>query len=60
MAVFRACGDIKRVIMGHFKFNSLGLDRFQKTPCGFCFVEYYHGAVGRIWCLGCFGLHEIY
>ena len=19
----------------------MGLDRFQKTPCGFCFVEYY-------------------
>lgn len=27
------CGDVKRVIMG--------LDRFKKTPCGFCFVEYY-------------------
>jgi nuclear cap-binding protein subunit 2 len=26
------CGQIKRIIMG--------LDRFQKTPCGFCFVEY--------------------
>eukprot|EP00960_Hanusia_phi_P001096 30007-Hanusia_phi.AAC.5 len=25
--------QVKRVIMG--------LDRFQKTPCGFCFVEYY-------------------
>lgn len=20
----------------------MGLDRFNKTPCGFCFVEYYH------------------
>jgi hypothetical protein len=20
----------------------MGLDRFQKTPCGFCFVEYYN------------------
>ena len=20
----------------------MGLDRFTKTPCGFCFVEYYH------------------
>jgi nuclear cap-binding protein subunit 2 len=19
----------------------MGLDRYQKTPCGFCFVEYY-------------------
>ncbi|KAL9085195.1 MAG: hypothetical protein Q9165_007726 [Trypethelium subeluteriae] len=28
------CGEIKRLIMG--------LDRFQKTPCGFCFVEYYN------------------
>ncbi|KAL9125426.1 MAG: hypothetical protein Q9217_005372 [Psora testacea] len=27
------CGEIKRLIMG--------LDRFHKTPCGFCFVEYY-------------------
>ena len=27
------CGEIKRLVMG--------LDRFQKTPCGFCFVEYY-------------------
>lgn len=26
-------GDVKRVIMG--------LDRVKKTPCGFCFVEYY-------------------
>ena len=22
----------------------MGLDRFQKTPCGFCFVEYYTNA----------------
>ncbi|KAG5519928.1 hypothetical protein PMAC_000205 [Pneumocystis sp. 'macacae'] len=27
------CGEIKRIIMG--------LDRFSKTYCGFCFVEYY-------------------
>lgn len=26
-------GEIKRLVMG--------LDRFNKTPCGFCFVEYY-------------------
>lgn len=29
----RRCGEIKRLVMG--------LDRFNKTPCGFCFVEYY-------------------
>ena len=26
-------GDVKLVVMG--------LDRFRKTPCGFCFVEYF-------------------
>lgn len=31
--IYGRCGEIKRIIMG--------LDRFQKTPCGFCFVEYY-------------------
>ncbi|KAL3117252.1 hypothetical protein niasHT_007655 [Heterodera trifolii] len=31
--LFRRAGDVRRVIMG--------LDRFNKTPCGFCFVEYY-------------------
>uniref|UniRef100_A0A023GF49 Nuclear cap-binding protein subunit 2 n=1 Tax=Amblyomma triste TaxID=251400 RepID=A0A023GF49_AMBTT len=31
--LFSKCGDVKRAIMG--------LDRFHKTPCGFCFVEYY-------------------
>ncbi len=31
--LFSKCGEIKRVIMG--------LDRNTKTPCGFCFVEYY-------------------
>ncbi|EAU29884.1 nuclear cap binding protein subunit 2 [Aspergillus terreus NIH2624] len=30
---FSRCGEIKRLVMG--------LDRFTKTPCGFCFVEYY-------------------
>ncbi|KAG0041802.1 nuclear cap binding complex subunit [Gryganskiella cystojenkinii] len=34
--LFSKCGEIKRIIMG--------LDRHQKTPCGFCFVEYYHNA----------------
>ncbi|CAG8442203.1 24165_t:CDS:2 [Gigaspora rosea] len=32
--LFSKAGEIKRIIMG--------LDKFQKTPCGFCFVEYYH------------------
>ncbi|KAG5437852.1 hypothetical protein PCANB_000567 [Pneumocystis canis] len=31
--LFSKCGEIKRVIMG--------LDRFNKSYCGFCFVEYY-------------------
>lgn len=31
--LFMRAGDIKRIIMG--------LDRVKKTPCGFCFVEYY-------------------
>ncbi|QSL65686.1 hypothetical protein MERGE_002999 [Pneumocystis wakefieldiae] len=31
--LFSKCGEVKRIIMG--------LDRFNKTPCGFCFVEYY-------------------
>ncbi|KAF7489333.1 Nuclear cap-binding protein subunit 2 [Sarcoptes scabiei] len=31
--LFGRCGDIKRVI--------IGLDKFKKTPCGFCFVEYH-------------------
>jgi nuclear cap-binding protein subunit 2 len=30
--LFSKCGDVKRIIMG--------LDKFKKTPCGFCFVEY--------------------
>ncbi|KAJ8663843.1 hypothetical protein O0I10_000117 [Lichtheimia ornata] len=34
--LFSKCGEIKRIIMG--------LDRNNKTPCGFCFVEYYHRA----------------
>ena len=32
--LFSRCGEVKRVIMG--------LDRYQKTPCGFCFVEFHH------------------
>jgi nuclear cap-binding protein subunit 2 len=31
--VFSKCGPIKRIIMG--------LNRNDKTPCGFCFVEYH-------------------
>lgn len=31
--LFSLCGKVKRVIMG--------LDRFKRTPCGFCFVEYF-------------------
>eukprot|EP00735_Rhodelphis_limneticus_P008911 TRINITY_DN2382_c0_g1::TRINITY_DN2382_c0_g1_i1::g.20689::m.20689 TRINITY_DN2382_c0_g1::TRINITY_DN2382_c0_g1_i1::g.20689 ORF type:complete len:244 (-),score=5.84,sp/Q8JGR6/NCBP2_DANRE/63.95/1e-64,RRM_1/PF00076.17/2.4e-15,RRM_6/PF14259.1/8.4e-10,RRM_5/PF13893.1/7e-08 TRINITY_DN2382_c0_g1_i1:196-849(-) len=31
--LFSKCGEVKRIIMG--------LDRIQKTPCGFCFVIFY-------------------
>uniref|UniRef100_A0A7E4V8H2 Nuclear cap-binding protein subunit 2 n=1 Tax=Panagrellus redivivus TaxID=6233 RepID=A0A7E4V8H2_PANRE len=31
--LFRRAGDVRRVIMG--------IHRYTKTPCGFCFVEYY-------------------
>ena len=31
--MFAQAGDIKRIIMG--------LDRVKRTPCGFCFVEYF-------------------
>ena len=31
--LFGKCGDVKRIIMG--------LEKFKRTPCGFCFVEYY-------------------
>ncbi|KAE8383365.1 small subunit of nuclear cap-binding protein complex [Aspergillus bertholletiae] len=31
--LFSKCGEVKRLVMG--------LDRYTKTPCGFCFVEYY-------------------
>jgi nuclear cap-binding protein subunit 2 len=31
--LFSHVGDIKRIIMG--------LDRLKRTPCGFCFVEFY-------------------
>eukprot|EP00771_Trimastix_marina_P001876 gnl/Trimastix_PCT/2983.p1 GENE.gnl/Trimastix_PCT/2983~~gnl/Trimastix_PCT/2983.p1 ORF type:complete len:202 (+),score=22.11 gnl/Trimastix_PCT/2983:61-606(+) len=33
-SLFSMCGEVKRIVMG--------LDRFKKTPCGFCFVEYYN------------------
>jgi len=29
--LFVKCGEIRRIIMG--------LDKFKKTPCGFCFIE---------------------
>ncbi|KAM0752951.1 RNA-binding domain-containing protein [Meredithblackwellia eburnea MCA 4105] len=32
--LFGRVGGVKRIIMG--------LDRNQKTPCGFCFVEFFH------------------
>lgn len=32
--LFSKCGEIKRIIMG--------LDRNTKSPCGFCFVEFYN------------------
>ena len=32
-ALFSKCGPVKRIVMG--------LDRNNKTPCGFCFVEYF-------------------
>eukprot|EP00088_Acartia_fossae_P044837 TRINITY_DN4785_c0_g1_i2.p1 TRINITY_DN4785_c0_g1~~TRINITY_DN4785_c0_g1_i2.p1 ORF type:complete len:154 (-),score=23.20 TRINITY_DN4785_c0_g1_i2:470-931(-) len=34
--LFSKCGEVKKVIMG--------LDKFKRTPCGFCFVEYYERA----------------
>ncbi|KAJ3007912.1 UNVERIFIED_CONTAM: nuclear cap binding complex subunit [Siphonaria sp. JEL0065] len=34
LALFGKCGPVKRIIMG--------LDRHNRTPCGFCFVEYFH------------------
>lgn len=38
--LFGRSGDIKRVVMG--------LDKFKKTPCGFCFVEYYARSVSTL------------
>lgn len=34
--LFSKCGDIRRVVMG--------LNKYKKTPCGFCFLEYYSRA----------------
>mmetsp|Transcript_12131 Transcript_12131/g.26938 ORF Transcript_12131/g.26938 Transcript_12131/m.26938 type:complete len:250 (-) Transcript_12131:57-806(-) len=31
--LFSKCGEVKKVVMG--------LNRFKKSPCGFCFVEYF-------------------
>ena len=36
LQLFSKAGDISRIIMG--------LDKFQKTPCGFCFVVYHDRA----------------
>ena len=33
LELFSMAGDVKRIVMG--------LDKYKKTPCGFCFVEYY-------------------
>merc|ERR1712012_442243 len=30
--LFGKCGEVKRV---------MGLDKFKRTPCGFCFIEFY-------------------
>ena len=32
---------VKCVQVGHIDRVIMGLDRLKKTPCGFCFVEYY-------------------
>jgi len=37
--LFGKCGDVKRIVMG--------LDKFKRTPCGFCFVEYYNREDGE-------------
>lgn len=41
--LFSRAGDLKRIIMG--------LDKVKKTPCGFCFIEYYtrEDAQNAIW-----------
>lgn len=38
--LFSKVGEVKRIIMG--------LDRFKKTPCGFCFVEYERMHIGVV------------
>lgn len=38
--LFSKAGEISRVIMG--------LDRYKKTPCGFCFVEYKNTEGARV------------
>jgi len=46
--LFEKCGEVKRVIMG--------LNRIKKTPCGFCFVEFYHRSDAEDcvkYCRGC-------
>ncbi|KAF0974812.1 hypothetical protein FDP41_006286 [Naegleria fowleri] len=46
--LFEKCGEVKRVIMG--------LNRNTHTPCGFCFVEFYHRSDAEDcvkYCRGC-------
>mmetsp|Transcript_58888 Transcript_58888/g.137596 ORF Transcript_58888/g.137596 Transcript_58888/m.137596 type:complete len:242 (-) Transcript_58888:17-742(-) len=33
MDLFTRCGEVRKVVMG--------LNRFKKQPCGFCFIEYF-------------------
>ncbi|XP_059081058.1 nuclear cap-binding protein subunit 2-like [Tigriopus californicus] len=37
--LFGKCGDVKRIVMG--------LDKFKRTPCGFCFIEFYNRQDGE-------------
>ncbi|EFC36626.1 predicted protein [Naegleria gruberi] len=46
--LFEKCGEVKRVVMG--------LNRNTLTPCGFCFVEFYHRSDAEEcvkYCRGC-------
>ena len=50
--LFSYCGEVKRVIMG--------LHRYNRTPCGFCFVEFYthEEAQVAVQCLNRFELDD--
>ena len=39
MTLFSQCGAVRRIVMG--------LDRNTRTPCGFCFVEYFKAEDAR-------------